>query len=552
MALEATWSVQCSTPGGGRGWPIIDVKSTVAENVTVRITQGSFTVADGGPTLSGGDGFYYFHTIFDDVDRGVYVLTVTGSISGAATYTNTDQVDFRCTCNLAITSIDAANDLNGQGKGYIRATATSSAGGIQYSINFSNWNTTGIFENLPAGTYTVYAKDAQNCQAIHGGIVLESDPCYTSIESFEKTDQTAPGVNDGTATMVAGNGYGAIQYKLDSGLWQSSGSFTGLAVGPHTIFARDPAACSVQQAFTIEPADVPATAYVYVPIINSLRFVPSVTVDNCTTFQTMDNTLFFDQEYAGYPKQCYYQLINKCDLIIIQWQSSYPNNSITIKNLRTETETAFAADVVTLPREYVLPTNYDIIEATLDLSAMPAGYYSVRMEGNGAGLPDYLYLGEPIHIATNHEFTSLISYRNYDQKKEIEYLTGIVHKRRVRSRFFEPTNPTSRQVFTDGIGRTINLRSQVKRKLKLRTFQIPPYLHEQLAIAFSLDELFVNGVRFAAEDDYTIAYLTQWPLGNGEVDLTEVNFASNNDHDSGDIDTPKAGIIGLEGAVLGY
>jgi hypothetical protein len=454
-------------------------------------------------------------------------------------------------CTLIITGTSVVNDTNGQSTGSITVTATSDDGPIEYSIDTINWQTSNVLSGLPAGTYDVYVRDSRGCFAIENDILITDTACDLTITSFSKTDETGEDENDGTATIAATSGAGGVQYKLDSGLWQSSGNFTGIAPGDHILYVRDSAMCTAQEAFTIEEFII-LVPHVFVPIVNSLRFVPSVTPNNCSIFQTVDNTLFHDQVYPGHKKSCYYQLVNKCDLLKIQWQSSYENNSITLTNVRTLEETVFNAVVATLPEDYVLPTEYNIVEAELNLTGLANGYYSVKMEGTDDNFDPYLLVGEPIHLLANHEDTCLVTYRNYDQTNEVEYLTGIWHHIRVKARFFQLTNPPSRTVFTDGIGRTINLSSRVKRRIKLETFQLPPYLHEQLSIAFSLDEFRVNNVRFTAEEDYSYKYFNQWSLANGEIDLTQFNFGSNNSHDSGNIDTPVPGIIAVEGALLGY
>lgn len=525
---------------------IVNYSDPSTVNIGVTIYQGGVpvgsTVYQDIPSNSS------FAFAFTDLPNGNYIASITSPLSEDIPFT----IECNLTCSLEITSVVAVNDTNGQSTGSITVVATSTAGGIEYSTDYLNWNTTGIFAGLPAGTYDLYVKDAQGCIQVQNDILISSDACDLGIDSFDSTDETDTGLSDGTATIAASSTSGEVEYKLNDGLWQSSGSFTAIAPGDHIIYIRDAANCTTQQAFTVDAVAVPPTPYVYVPIVNSLRFVEAVTPDNCSVFQTMDNTLFHDQQYPGHKKQCYYQLVNKCDLLTIQWHSNYENNSITLTNVRTSVATVFNASVVDLPEDYVLPTDYNIIEAVLNLTGLANGYYSVTMEGSGDDMPDYLFLGEPIHLHANHENTCLVTYRNFDQANEIEYLTGITHKRRVASRFFEPTYPSTRQVFTDNIGRTINLSSRVKRKLKLRTFQAPAYLHEQLSIAFALDELRINGVRYTCEEDYNISYFNLWNLANGEVDLTQRDFGFNNVHDSGNIDTPVPGIIGVEGALLGY
>lgn len=557
MAIEVGIVSGCNG-SNPNGFITVFVESNSIENISVVLTGPGGVGFEGAlsGTTSGGSAPYSYVGSFPIKPSGAYQVQVSGSLSGSdVTYDPSQDVTLPCTppCDLVIDSIVVVDDTNGQSVGSITIDADSGGTIEEYSIDGGmNRFPTGAFTGLPAGTYTIWVKDNRGC-IVMGEATITDTACGLAITDFDKTDETGEDLEDGTATIAA-TSTGTMQIRIDGGLYESFGgtkTYTGLAPGSHTIDLRDSFLCTVSQSFTIEELIV-FTPYVFVPIVNSLRFVQVVTVDNCSVFQTMDNTLFHDQVYPGHKKQCYYQLVNKCDLLKIQWQSNYENNSITLTNQRTDEDTVINGVIATLPVDYVLPTNYNIIEAELNLSALPNGYYSVTMEGTDDNMDPYLFVGEPIHLHANHENTCLVTYRNYDQANEVEYLTGITHKIRVSSRFFEVNFPSSRQVFTDGIGRTINLSSRVKRKIKLITFQLPPYLHQQLAIAFSLDELKVNGVRFAAEEDYSIKYYNLWNLAGGEIDLTQVEFATNNSHDSGNIDVAVPGIIGVDGALLGY
>ncbi|QLH45219.1 MAG: SprB repeat-containing protein [Bacteroidota bacterium] len=56
---------------------------------------------------------------------------------------------------------------------------------------------------------------------------------------------------DGEITISASGGTGAIQYNIDGGSYQSSGVFTGLAAGTHTLIARDANNCTATTTVTI-------------------------------------------------------------------------------------------------------------------------------------------------------------------------------------------------------------------------------------------------------------------------------------------------------------
>ncbi|HVS93983.1 MAG TPA: hypothetical protein VHE59_18235 [Mucilaginibacter sp.] len=63
--------------------------------------------------------------------------------------------------------------------------------------------------------------------------------------------ETSIGSVDGQATINATSSYGPIQYKLDSGSFQSSPIFTGLTGGLHTAYITDANGCTASLAFTM-------------------------------------------------------------------------------------------------------------------------------------------------------------------------------------------------------------------------------------------------------------------------------------------------------------
>jgi hypothetical protein len=70
-------------------------------------------------------------------------------------------------CDLAISSITINNPETspGDNDGQIKANATSSYGGIEYSLDNENYQSSPIFSGLSGGVKTVYVRDANDCHA---------------------------------------------------------------------------------------------------------------------------------------------------------------------------------------------------------------------------------------------------------------------------------------------------------------------------------------------------------------------------------------------------
>ena len=102
----------------------------------------------------------------------------------------------------------------------------------------------------PAGKVSVTVQNASSC----------SNSAFVDITIFDlqgtlvsKTDVTCNGLADGTATATAtaGSGLAPYQYSLDGGVYQASGTFTGIGPGNHTIRIQDALSCTYDIPFTI-------------------------------------------------------------------------------------------------------------------------------------------------------------------------------------------------------------------------------------------------------------------------------------------------------------
>lgn len=156
---------------------------------------------------------------------------------------------------LSVTKTDVTS---APGNGTITATATG-GNGFTYSIGTTS-NSTGKFESLPAGTYTVVGKNSIGCSQSQT-IIIESnipgDPCTNNSITINATSTPAtPCVaGNGTINIVAGGSTG-FTYNLNGGTFQNSNVFSNLSVGTYTISVKDINGCSKSQQISI--ANAPA------------------------------------------------------------------------------------------------------------------------------------------------------------------------------------------------------------------------------------------------------------------------------------------------------
>ncbi|HLG41448.1 MAG TPA: hypothetical protein VI461_17340 [Chitinophagaceae bacterium] len=135
--------------------------------------------------------------------------------------------------------------------GTISAVATGGSG-FEYSLNEGPYRDTGYFTGLAASqNYMLVARNSWGC----------SDTAYVTVNSFNpcaginvvvitsKTDATA-GQSNGSITASATGGTG-FTYRLNSGAYQSSGTFSALAAGNYTVTAKNSNGCTGTAQVTI-------------------------------------------------------------------------------------------------------------------------------------------------------------------------------------------------------------------------------------------------------------------------------------------------------------
>jgi SprB repeat len=144
------------------------------------------------------------------------------------------------TISVTTTKVDASPN---QSNGSITATATGGSG-FTYSINGGAFQSSGSFNNLAAGNYTVAAKSSAGCLGAATVTIGTNDPC-AGITVAVTTTQVNPttGQSNGSITATATGGSG-FTYSLNSGAYQATGTFSGLAAGNYTVAAKNSNGCT--------------------------------------------------------------------------------------------------------------------------------------------------------------------------------------------------------------------------------------------------------------------------------------------------------------------
>ena len=214
-------------------------------------------LADG----QGGTGPYTFlWSNGQDSSHAVYLC------SGPYNFTVTDS--HGCTAagsvNIGSSAVLVADTLSTQNincfGGNTGAITLGVSGGVYpytYTWFPASGNTDSLGLNLSAGNDTIYVVDAHGCkdtlnvtlsqpQQILPTVVLDTISCF--------------GANDGGVTVTATGGIQPYLFALDGGAFQSTGTFSGLTPGVHTVTVQDAHLCDTIVPINIyQPAVLNAT-----------------------------------------------------------------------------------------------------------------------------------------------------------------------------------------------------------------------------------------------------------------------------------------------------
>ncbi len=133
----------------------------------------------------------------------------------------------------------------GDSTGTITVDASGGTGEMHYSIdNGFVYQDTGFFSNLPANSYHIKVRDANNCSA-DGGSITIVQPTKVEIDSVTYSDvDGCYGSANGEIHIFAHGGTAPMNYSIDNGSnFQASNDFLNLDVGTYYPYVKDAHNC---------------------------------------------------------------------------------------------------------------------------------------------------------------------------------------------------------------------------------------------------------------------------------------------------------------------
>ncbi len=217
---------------------------------------------------------------------GSITLTVAGGSSGSYTYVWNPNVSTtnsalglsvgnydvvvsdvnQCTASISVSvtsptqvivNATSANALCfGTSTGSVIASASGGTGAVNYTLSDgtnTQSSSTGQFNFLAAGTYTVVATDASLCTATTSVNVGEPSQIVSTANVVEAS---CFGFTDGQITATASGGTPPYSYSLSTGAQNILGMFTGLAAGNYSLSVSDANNCSTSVSVTVSEPPV--------------------------------------------------------------------------------------------------------------------------------------------------------------------------------------------------------------------------------------------------------------------------------------------------------
>lgn len=190
---------------------------------------------------------------FTGLSAGDYIVTVTddnGCTAVSNTLTMTDPAPI-----VIVSENYTGITCNGTDDGTITVIAAGGTPALMYDLGTGS-QANGLFTGLSEGIYVVTITDSHSC-SVTSSLLTIDEPDAISIGTESSTDLTCFNGNNGTITVTASGGTGALLYDIGAG-GQATGDFTGLAAGTYMVTISDANGCAVTSvSFTLlEPAQL--------------------------------------------------------------------------------------------------------------------------------------------------------------------------------------------------------------------------------------------------------------------------------------------------------
>lgn len=231
------------------------VNSTVNAQPTCTTNSGQVTLVPTGGTspftYALNNGTPQSSATFSNLAAGTYSYTITDN-SGCS---GTGSVTLSQPASITATSTQSAQiTCNGAQNASITASAAGGQASYTYSIDGTTYQAGASFSGLGAGTYSVYAKDANGC--IGQTSITISQPAVLNLNAVP-TMISCFGSANGSISAMGSGGTSPYVYSIDGTTFSSQSVVNNLSAGIYTVTVKDVNGCLQTFNTTItEPTQV--------------------------------------------------------------------------------------------------------------------------------------------------------------------------------------------------------------------------------------------------------------------------------------------------------
>ncbi|HMU18376.1 MAG TPA: PKD domain-containing protein [Bacteroidia bacterium] len=231
-----------------------DVTCNGANNGTITLSANGGT---GSLSYSIDNGTsFQTNPVFQSLAPGNYSVVVQDGNGCTVTSTATIAEPLAIQINVTTTNTTCGNN-----NGTIDIQANGGTGSLTYSNDGgSNFQASGLFGNVLAGTYQIVVTDGNGCTSTSQIIV--TDAPSPVIANTPLVQISCNGLSDGSITINTLGGLAPLQYSIDNGInSQPSGLFGNLSPGNYQILVTDANGCTVTtSAVLVQPLGITANA----------------------------------------------------------------------------------------------------------------------------------------------------------------------------------------------------------------------------------------------------------------------------------------------------
>ena len=249
----------------------------------------------------------------------------------------------------------------------------------------------------------------------------------------------------------------------------------------------------------------------WAPVFNSFKFVNQAAPGFLDSFLQSDYSALPFMEGAGY---C--QKVNTGEVRQIQWHTDTALDVVTLKVFETgATVTTFATTQVGVGSKR--DSNGDSVPFEYyqsDIAFTTAGNYYLEISDGSETLRS-----EPIQVGTFTD-TVLMEFTNWTDTDLNIWANGFTPAIRAEAQLFKrlPSSINKSLNSTENIT-TVTSQRQT-RGILMELYQLPMYMHEQLAYGWSLSRILIDGQPFYSEEGYNEpTYWDRYNLANSSINI---------------------------------